>query len=748
MRRIALAALAVVASTGLGCAEPQPARHHRVVSPDDPPSGAAAQYAAPAPSTAGGESSSTVERVSYRPYEQKTGNPYTDRFIALWNDLHNPANGYFSPEGVPYHAAETLLCEAPDYGHETTSEAYSYWLWLEATYGKITRDWSYLDHAWKSMERYIIPTQDDQPTNASYTDRHPATYAPEGDVPGMYPSQLDNAVRVGKDPLAKELADTYGRGAPVYGMHWIIDVDNWYGFGRRGDGVTRPSYMNTFQRGPQESVWETIPQPCWDDFKYGGKNGYVDLFVKVQGGAARQWKYTDAPDADARAIEAVYWAKTWADKDGGSPVVNQLVQRAAKMGDWLRYALFDKYFKTMGCTTPLCPPGTGYDSAHYLLSWYYAWGGAISRAGSWSFRIGASSAHQGYQNPLAAYALGSVSDFKPQSPNAARDWAQSLKRQVEFYRWLQSAEGGIAGGATNSWNGRYEPPPPGTPTFYGMAYDEAPVYHDPPSNEWFGFQAWSLDRVAQYYFVTGDANAKVVLDKWVAWVKGHVKLDGQGGYEIPSTLAWTGKPSASWNAQAQGWNPHDKTFNAGLHVKIVDYGNDAGVTSALARTLAFYAAKSGDKAAQRIARELLDRMWKTSRDKIGVSTPEQRTDYKRFADSVYVPPGWQGRMPNGDPIASGATFLSIRSKYKNDPSWPKVEAYLRGGPAPTFTYHRLWAESDIAIANAMYGWLNAGSGKENVELASETAAESAPPVKKRVHSGAGKAHSAKAQKSQ
>ena len=47
----------------------------------------------------------------------------------------------------------------------------------------------------------------------------------------------------------------------------------------------------------------------------------------------------------------------------------------------------------------------------------------------------------------------------PDSPTAAQDWAQSLQRQLEFYRWLQSAEGGIAGGATNSWAGRYTTPP-------------------------------------------------------------------------------------------------------------------------------------------------------------------------------------------------------------------------------------------------------------------------------------------------
>jgi hypothetical protein len=30
---------------------------------------------------------------------------------------------------------------------------------------------------------------------------------------------------------------------------------------------------------------------------------------------------------------------------------------------------------------------------------------------------------------------------------------------------------------------------------------------------------------------------------------------------------------------------------------------------------------------------------------------------------------------------------------------------LKGGKAPVFKYHRRWAQADIAIANASYGWL-------------------------------------------
>jgi hypothetical protein len=675
-------------ATGSGTPEPTPA----------PAATPAASAAASAPAPA------APEKIAYEAHATNSGNRFTDRFFELWNDIHNPSNGYFSAEGVPYHAVETLLSEAPDYGHETTSEAYSYWIWLEAMYGKLSKDWKYLDHAWSNLEHNIIPSQEDQPTNKAYNPNHPATYAPEHEQPNGYPSSLDNAVPVGSDPIYDELKTTYGN-SDVYGMHWIIDVDNWYGYGRRGDGVTRPSYFNTFQRGPQESVFETIPQPSWDDFKWGSANGYVDLFVKSPGGAARQWRYTDAPDADARAIGAVYWATVWAAADGQADKVKAVAQKAGKLGDFLRYALFDKYFKTIGCKETSCPGARDYTSAHYLLSWYYAWGGSISTSGSWAFRIGASASHSGYQNPLTAYALSQVAEVKPASPNAARDWGTSLSRQLEFYRWLQSAEGGIAGGASNGWNGRYEAPPAGAPTFYGLTYDWQPVYHDPPSNEWFGFQAWSMDRVAQYYYVTGDERAKTLLDRWAGWVKSNTRLKNDGTYEVPSTLDWTGQPSGNWDAAHQDFKANDKGYNAGLHVKVKAWGNDPGVAAATARTLAYYAAKSGDAASKKLAGELLDRMWAKYRDGKGISTPEARTDYKRFKDAVYVPAGWTGKMPNGDVVDSSATFISIRSKYKSDPDWGKVQAFLDGGPAPIFHYHRFWAESDIALANAVYGSL-------------------------------------------
>lgn len=624
---------------------------------------------------------------------------YAQRFLALYNKIKDPANGYFSSHNppIPYHSVETLIVEAPDYGHVTTSEAFSYWIWLEAQYGQATQDWTRFNTAWQSMETHIIPTAADQPGNSAYNPASPATYAPEQDLPSQYPVPLDANVSKGADPLANELQSTYGT-RDIYGMHWLLDVDNRYGYGRRGTPNTSPSYINTFQRGPQESVWETVPHPSWEDFDNGSTNGYLPLFVQ-DNPYTRQWRYTNAPDADARAVQAAYWALQWATAQGQQAAVSATIAKAAKLGDYLRYAMYDKYFKQIGnCVGPAaCPAGSGKNSAHYLMSWYYAWGGALD--GAWAWRIGSSPSHFGYQNPLAAYALSSVPQLRPQSPTAAADWQTSFTRQLEFYRWLQSAEGGIAGGATNSWDGRYATPPAGKSTFYGMFYDQQPVYHDPPSNQWFGMQVWSMERVAELYNQTGNTAAKALLDKWVPWALANTTANPTAGtWQVPSELAWSGQPD-TWNATSPG-------ANAGLHVTVSTRNQDVGVTAALAKTLMHYASESGNTAAQTMAKNLLDAMWATpNQDTRGLSVAETRADYNRFDDPVYVPSSFSGDMTNGDLINSSSTFIGLRSWYRSDPAFASVQTYLNGGAVPSFRYHRFWAQADAAMAMAEYGRL-------------------------------------------
>lgn len=700
------------------------------------------------------------------------------RFLQLYEQIKDPNNGYFSAEGIPYHSIETLMSEAPDYGHMTTSEAYSYWMWLEVLYGHYTGDWSKLEDAWDNMEKYMIPInegdgKEEQPTMGKYNPNSPATYAAEHGQPDQYPSHLSGQYAAGKDPLDAELKATYGNNQ-TYLMHWLLDVDNWYGFGNLLNPSHTATYVNTFQRGEQESVWEAITHPSQDNKTFGKTGeGFMSLFTKENNAPAAQWRYTNATDADARAVQAMYWAKELGYDN------EVYLKKAEKMGDYLRYGMYDKYFQEIGSAADGSPAaGTGKNAAHYLMAWYTAWGGGLGQGGDWAWRIGASHAHQGYQNVVAAYALSDPEGgLIPDSPTAGQDWNTSLKRQLEFYTWLQSAEGAIAGGATNSWDGAYKAYPAGTSTFYGMAYDDAPVYHDPPSNNWFGMQAWPVERIAEYYYIlasNGDTSsenfkmAKQVISKWIDWSKDYVfvgsrpvtdsegyYLDSQGNrvlggsnpqiatvaapgeFWIPSNLEWQGKPD-SWN----GFGSY--TGNPGLHVVTKNPGQDTGVLGSYIKALTFFAAGTkaenanytplGSQAAQ-LAKSLLDTAWNYN-DGIGITKPEPRADYYRyFTKEIYFPAGWSGKYGQGntlpgsntvpsDPSKGGngvyASYSDVRPKIKSDPSWqylvdkyntswnPQTQKWENG--APEFTYHRFWAQVDMATAYAEYDRLiNGGS---------------------------------------
>ncbi len=640
-------------------------------------------------------------------------NAYINRFIDMRNEIYDPANGYFSADGSPHHSIESLIVEAPDHGHESTSELYSYWLWLEVMNGRVTKDWEPLSDVWNKIEEFIIPTRADQPTNSAYNPAKPAAYASEFSLPSNYPAPLNPSAPVGSDPISPDLTAAYG--ADIYQMHWLLDNDNFYGYGNRGDGVSTPSYINTFQRGEQESVYETVPHPSWEGFNWGGTNGFLPIFIEDQN-YAKQWRYTSAPDADARAVQAMYWAQEYA-KEQGTSLGSLNLDKASKMGDFLRLSMFDKYFKPLGVQSSTTGAGTGYDSAHYLMSWYMSWGGSADTSSPWAFRISSSHCHFGYQNPVAAYALTQVDELKPKSQNGERDWNESLKRQMEFYTWLQSKEGAIAGGATNSWNGDYSQYPAGKSTFYDMAFDTDPVYHDPGSGTWFGWQAWSMERVAEYYYITNDAMAKSLMDKWATWVKSEVKLIGSDDFEIPATLEWSGEPDT--------WNPESPGGNTDLSVTVVNYSQDLGVAASMAKALIYYAAATEkhatlDTESRDLAKEVLDRMWTTYRDDKGVSAPESRGDYNRiFEEEVYIPEGFTGTMANGDEIKPGVTFLDIRSDLKNDPDYDRLKTAYDNGTDFTQRYHRTWAQMEVALANAEYGFF---FGEDEDDTASVTIA--------------------------
>jgi hypothetical protein len=647
---------------------------------------------------------------------------YDQWFLNLYDDITNTSNGYFSPLGIPYHSVEELIVEAPDYGHETTSETYSYWLWLAADYGRVTGDWTEFNTAWSNMQQYMIPNAANQPGCSTYNASSPAQYGPEEPSPSDYPVALNSSVPVGSDPLYAELNSAEG-GCTVYAPMWIMDTDNRYGFGQQEDGTSTPSWVNSYQRGPEESVWDTIPQPDWDALKYGESgSGYLGLYNNGGGSFSAQYKYTDAPDADARLIQAAYWADQYATAQGSQSQISSTLADAAKLGDWLRYSMFDKYFKQISsaCSqdgSVACPAGTSKANEDtYLLSWYYAWGG--STTGAWSWKISGTEIHEGYQNPLAAYALSNTTGLIPLGSTAKSDWSTSLTTQLNLMQWLQSSQGAIAGGVTNNWGGNYgdvSKPPSGDPTFDGMYYDWEPEYHNPPSNQWFGYQTWPMERVAEYYYVTGNAQAGAILKKWVSWAESVATFNTTtGAICLPGTLTWTGQPSESWTTGTS--SSSQPPANTGLSVSVSGCSADLGVSASLAKTYMYYAAKAGDTTAETAAQNIIDVIHQFYGDSLGYSAPETRTDYSNFTsafnttnyEGVYVPSGWSGSYPGmGSTSLTSAdnTFLSIRPWYTSVPDYAEVQNYLNGGSAPVFNYHRFWAEVDIATAFDAFAYL-------------------------------------------
>ena len=757
---------------------------------------------------------------------------YAERFMSLYDDVvtNGQQNGYLSQSsvanggfGVPYHSVEELCIEAPDYGHETTSEALSYLVWVAAmrdnivNQGKTKRVDGQADtvgdlaKAWKTMEATMIPDQ--QNSFMSKGSSLSATYSDEWPQIENYPTAMQDDNKA-QNPIHNYFCNAYGSDKGLYLMHWLADVDDWYGFGAANgsQGAQQNvsgsfTLINTFQRGEQESCWETIPHACVDlhDKGYGIRgNGGMKGFFNTEATPAEQWSYTNAPDAEDRAIQAVYDANRWGVGDqtvdskwGGSQSISAL---AGKMGDEARNNMYDKYYKEIGCAGNVWSNGNGNPEVgkHYLMNWYTSWGGALD--GSWAWQIGASHCHEFYQNPLAAYALVNDSQLNAgmKATGATDDYKASLERQMELYLWLLSSDGPIAGGCTNSWGGQYQAYPAGQSTFHDMAYLEHPVYADPGSNHWIGNQVWAVQRLAELYYVVkenGDGGVQVggmsmtaalekILDRWVGWFMDNTVLgkanatktfdayyepydttmstftipdlskgvtDDGTSFSIPSSLIWSGQPE-SWTGTYQE--------NSKLTCTIVGYGDgDLGCVSSLANTLIYYAkakgvssdidackaayeskksGDSGDALAQQslyLAKELLDREWNSFRDDIGLGVSDHNTNLPRLWNTKVVLPNgtrangkgevlaadrYTGTMPNGDTVKDGATFVDIRSNYKNSPMYEEALSYYeKDGNCDNyyFTLHRFWHAGDIMMAlgtmNELYPDVKPGSTSED-----------------------------------
>ena len=685
--------------------------------------------------------------------ENGANESYAAMFESLYEDVitNGQQSGYLSAQnnggdsfGIPYHAKETVVVEAPDYGHETTSEAMSYIAWVTAMHdvlvkqGAISGSEGDLAKGWKTLEAIIPGWSEASGINKTIKyeslwtqPRLKADTAKELDLPQQYPTS--NAGVDAINPLFEEMKSNYSGDKGYYLMHWLADVDDWYGFGDSG----KFTFINTFQRGEQESCFETVPHPCIEELKHGNTSDGIKGIFNGVGNVSPQYAFTNAPDAEDRAIQAIYFANQWGVDCG------ELSGLAGKMGDQCRNDMFDKYYHAIGCQDIMSSGSAGTKSQHYLMAWYTSWGGALDKY-DWAWQIGCSHSHQFYQNPLAAYAL--VTDewinSGMQSKQATADYEESLKRQVEMYLWLQSVEGPFAGGCTNSYRGRYETYPDGYPTFYDMVYVPHPVYADPGSNHWIGNQVWSTQRLAElyYYVVTkGDkSNVKpagmsleealdILLERWISWFEENTHFnyttpDGKIlSYCIPSNLDW-GDSDTDYSCAPDTWTgKYDPNGNQNLHCEITGYGQgDVGCVSSLCNTLIYYAAAKKVPASEayeetakddsiaakglRLANKLLSAQWNEGRDDIGIAFEDCNGSLTRiFKEPVYIPTNYKGTMPDGSKLENGATFISIRESYRDDPMFQELEAaYEASGKTSTedfkFRLHRFWHMGDALMS--------------------------------------------------
>jgi len=689
---------------------------------------------------------------------------YLDMFNSLYDDImvNGVQNGYMSKQnngakkfGIPYHAVETLVVEAPDYGHETTSEAMSYIVWMASMHdalaakGLSVSSGSDMADAWKIMEALIpgwstASGRSDVKYETFWDQKEglKADTAAEGDQPSDYPTEQPNVPAI--NPMYDAYKAAYGSDKGYYLMNWLADVDDWYGFSKGTKGEGKFTFINTFQRGEEESCFETVPAPCLEELKWGmdspdtdNGNGIKAIF-NGKDKVPKQYSFTNAPDAEDRAIQAVIFAN----QNGVD--CGEISALAGKMGDQCRNDMFDKYYKEISKSTTIKSPSAGMKSKHYLMAWYTAWGGGMEASWGeygWAWQIGCSHSHQFYQNPLAAWGLINDKNIAAgmKADDAKADYEESLKRQIEMYLWLQSREGPFAGGCTNSYKGRYEEYPSDLPTFYDMVYVAHPVYADPGSNHWIGNQVWSTQRLAElyYYVKTGKDSTGVkpagmsmedaleaLLERWIKWFEENTHFDytdedgNHYDYCIPSTLEW-GAPGHHTDSSCvpDTWDgKYDPDGNQKLHATIAGYGQgDVGCVSSLCNTLIYYAAannvdakyatEEGESVAEKallLANRLLSAQYDIGRDDIGIAFEDHNGSLKRiFTEKVYIPDYYSGKMPDGSELAPNATFSSIRKSYEKDPMYQECKkVYESTGGTDEYFYklHRFWHAGDAIMS--------------------------------------------------
>ncbi len=367
-----------------------------------------------------------------------------------------------------------------------------------------------------------------------------------------------------------------------------------------------------------------------------------------------------------------------------------------------------------------------------------------------------SECHHAFQNLMASnYISGNssvdVSAIDPETQNA---FLNTFARQLVLLRWLQSPEGPIAGGVTNSYQEKYAVPTDGRQNvkFCGMYYTYSPGKVNPPSNDRVDWQTLGHLSTADYFLHCSLAGindigsiVEKILDNLVVWFLNNTNIEPtQGLFSVPTKLKWTstqpvvGQTTTSPNSEGvyeylpsvevtdanvnTYINDTNHVFWTGpnpspnLHCTIVESGEDLGTAVSLCYLLIVYCKakqelgkfntqiNSSGKDAEdvfNLAKSLMDKIWTFCRDNIGITNEETRTDYSKMYDNLILSTTDIYDTIYKTPIETSQGFIGLRPFLMSDPKYTEVYNYFdNGGDAPVFKYHRTWVQCLFGIANA------------------------------------------------
>ena len=306
-----------------------------------------------------------------------------------------------------------------------------------------------------------------------------------------------------------------------------------------------PAYINTYQRGPQESVWETSrTRPARLQVRRPQRlPGPVHPGHLVrQAVAVHRRPRRRRPRHPGGLLGATPGPR----RRARSRRLGATVAKAAQDGRLPAVRVLRQVLQEAGCTSAVLRRGHRQEQLE-LPAVLVLRVGRRDRHATRAGRGGSAPATTTPATrtrwppgrcPTSTGACAAVR--RPATPTGRT----SLTRQLEFYTWLQSAEGAIAGGATNSWDGalRHAAGRYADVLRHGLRLAaRLPRPAVEPVVRLPGVVAWSGSRSTTTPPATPRPRRCSTSGSPGRWPTPRSTRDGT--YQIPSTLHWTGAPA-------------------------------------------------------------------------------------------------------------------------------------------------------------------------------------------------------------